>query len=211
MSQAPSEPLESASLLALHADALPVEYALGTSICAIGRSPICQIIVRRNVVSRLHARIVRDGLRYILSDAGSANGTFVNGHRIAEPHILKNRDLIGLGAAEGMLRFVDPDPTHIPSGRLAYDEPAMTFLFDGQPLDLSPAQHRLLQHLYRNTSSLCTRESCAQALWGRNYAPGADADALDRAVSKLRQKLRRIDPNVELIETRRGVGYLLNA
>ncbi len=86
----------------------------------------------------------------------------------------------------------------------------MTFSFDGQPLDLPPTQHRLLLHLYHHAGSICTREQCAQALWGRDYAPGADADALDRTISKLRQQLRQIDPNVTLIETRRGVGYCLN-
>lgn len=199
-----------ARVIALHADVEPNEYTLDSGVCTIGRSPICRIIANRNVVSRLHARIVRDGMRYVLSDAGSANGTFVNGGKIAGPHTLKDRDLIGLGAAGDLLRFVDPDPTFIPSGRLVYAEPAMTFMFDGQPLDLSPAQHRLLLHLYRNIGSLCTRESCAQGLWGRDYAPGDDADALDRAISKLRQKLRRIDPAAELIATRRGLGYILN-
>jgi len=199
-----------ARMIALHDDVEPHEYALDAGICTIGRSPICRIVVARSVVSRLHARIARDGLRYVLSDAGSANGTFINGRKIAEPYILKDRDLIGLGAAHDLLRFVDPDPTFIPSGRLAYDQPAMTFLFDGQPLDLSPAQHRLLLHLYRNIGSLCTRESCAQALWGPQHAPGADADALDRAISKLRQKLHRLDRDAALIETRRGRGYVLS-
>jgi DNA-binding response OmpR family regulator len=199
-----------ARVIALHADVEPYEYMLDTSICTIGRSTICRIVVERSVVSRLHARITRDGLRYLLSDAGSANGTFVNGRKINEPHILKDRDLIGLGAAQDLLRFVDPDPTFIPSGRLVYNEPVMSFLFDGQALDLSPAQHRLLLHLYRNIGSMCTRESCAEALWGSAYAPGADADALDRAISKLRQKLRRIDRNATLIETRRTLGYILN-
>ena len=200
-----------ARLIALHADIEPHEYALDAGVCTLGRSPICRIIAQRNVVSRLHARIVRDGMRYVLSDAGSANGTFVNGGKIAGPHILKDRDQIGLGAATELLRFVDPDPTFTPAGRLTYDEPAMTFMFDGQPLDLSSAQHRLLLYLYRNIGSLCTRESCALALWGHDYAPGTDADALDRAISKLRQKLRRIDPTAELIETRRGLGYLLSS
>ena len=53
------------------------EQILDTDTCTIGRAPTCQIIVSRNIVSRVHARIERDGLRYLLHDAGSANGTFV--------------------------------------------------------------------------------------------------------------------------------------
>jgi len=63
----------------------PTDYVLEVNICTIGRSPIWQIVVQRWLVSRLHARIERAGPRYLLHDAGSANGTFVNGHRIADP------------------------------------------------------------------------------------------------------------------------------
>lgn len=200
-----------ASIYALAPGIEPAELALEGNIYAIGRSAICQIVVSRNVISRLHARIERDELRYLLSDAGSANGTFVNGERIHSPRLLKDRDQIGLGAPEPLLRFLDPDPTFVPLGRLVYNEQTMSFRFDDQPLALSLDQHRLLLHLYRNIGNLCVRESCALALWGRDYDPGRDASALDRAISKLRQKLRRLDSAAELIETRRGLGYVLNA
>lgn len=200
-----------ASICALVSGVEPAELTLESNIYTIGRSAICQIVVSRNVISRLHARIERDQLRYLISDAGSANGTFINGERIHSLRQLKDRDQIGLGAPEPLLRFIDPDPTFVPLGRLVYNEQTMSFRFDDHPLDLSIDQHRLLLHLYRNIGNLCAREVCAQALWGRDYDPGRDASALDRAMSKLRQKLRRIDPAVELIGTRRGLGYVLNA
>jgi DNA-binding response OmpR family regulator len=201
--------IQPAHVLALHQDVQPAEYMLEGDICTIGRSPICQIVVQRNVVSRLHARIERDGPRYILHDAGSANGTFVNSRRIHEPHLLQDRDTIGLGAATALLRFADPDPTVIPSRRLRYDDRAMMFFLHQQPLDLTPAQFRLLHHLYQHAGDVCTRESCAQAIWGRDYDPGMDADALDRAINNLRTRLRQADPTADLIVTRRGLGYEL--
>ena len=204
-----SSPPQPARLAGLHADVQPASYALEADICTIGRSPVCQIVVARNLVSRLHARVERDGLRYVLHDAGSANGTFVNGHRIHGPHLLANNDQLGFGAPGGLLRFVDPDPTFVPLHRLRYDERAMAFAVGGQPLDLTPAQFRLLLHLYQHAGDLCTRESCAEALWGRDFDPGLDADALDRAVSSLRGRLRAADPITDLIQTRRGLGYTL--
>jgi DNA-binding response OmpR family regulator len=165
--------------------------------------------VPRNTVSRIHARIERDGLRYLLHDAGSANGTFVNSLRINQPHLLKDRDSIGLGAATPVLRFADPDPTFVPAGRLRYDQPTMRFFLDQQPLDLTPVQFRLLSHLYQNAGNLCTRESCAMAIWGRDYNPGMDAAALDRAIANLRRIVRELDPTSEAIQTRRGLGYVL--
>jgi DNA-binding response OmpR family regulator len=199
-----------AHLLALHEDVQPTQHILEADVYTLGRSPLCQIVVPRATVSRLHARIEREGLRYLLSDAGSANGTFVNGQRLHAPHALSDRDLIGLGAATALLHFVDPDPTVIPAHRLHYDERKMHFLLDNQPLDLTPAQFRLLHHLYQFAGTVCTRESCAEAIWGREYDPGLDADTLDRAFSSLRSQLRRVDAGADLIETRRGLGYVLN-
>jgi DNA-binding response OmpR family regulator len=199
-----------ARLLALHEDVQPADSVLESDVYTLGRSPLCQIVIQRSIVSRLHAKIEREGPRYQLVDAGSANGTFVNGKRITAPHILADRDLIGLGAAAGLLRFHDPDPTVIPTPRLHYDDRTMTFSLGRTPLDLTPAQFRLLHHLYQFAGEVCTRESCAAALWGHDYDPGLDADALDRAFSSLRSQLRRIDPTADLIETRRGLGYVLN-
>ena len=191
------------------AEVEPAEALLEADICTIGRSEICQIVVKRPLVSRLHARIERDGPRYLLRDAGSANGTFINGRRISEPHLLTNRDMIGLGAPAGVLRFVDSDPTFVPNSRLRYDEGAMMFYLGAQQIELPPTQFRLLLHLYQHLGDVCTRESCAQAIWGRDYDPGMDADALDRIVTNLRSQIRLADPTADLVKTRRGIGYEL--
>jgi DNA-binding response OmpR family regulator len=194
---------------AFAADTQPHEVVLVHDSYTLGRAPTCQIVVQRSLVSRLHARIERNGPRYILHDAGSANGTFVNGRSITQPHLLSDQDEIGLGSPAGVLRFLDADPTFIPGSRLRYDERTMAFSISGQPLDLPPTQFRLLRHLYDNLGSVCTRESCAQAIWGREYDPGLDADALDRVVTNLRAQIRQLAPDAELITTRRGIGYEL--
>ena len=198
-----------ARLVALTDDVTPGEFLLSGVEHTVGRAPTCDIVVHRQTVSRLHARIVREGPRHVLHDAGSANGTFVNGQQLAGPHLLSNRDTIGLGAAGDLLRFVDPDPTVVPAARLRLDERAQLFYLGAQPLELTPGQHRLLTHLYRHLGELCTREACAEAIWGRNYDPGLDAEALDRAVSNLRAALRKVDPGADLLQTRRGLGYVL--
>lgn len=210
-SHPPSQPVTpTAHLLALHEDVQPTQILLDGDVYTLGRSSLCQIVIQRSIVSRLHAKIEREGPRYQLVDAGSANGTFINGKRLTAPHVLSDRDLIGLGAATAVLRFVDPDPTVIPMARLRYDDRKMLFLLGDTPLDLTPAQFRLLHHLYQFAGEVCTRESCAAALWGHDYDPGLDADALDRAFSSLRGQMRRVDADADLIETRRGLGYVLN-
>lgn len=199
-----------AQIVGMQNDIEPNEYTLRDDVCTLGRSSMCHVMVNRPIVSRLHAKIERDGPRYVLHDAGSANGTYVNSRRIYEPHLLKDRDMIGLGGPTALIRFRDPDPTLVPTFRLTFSEPTMTFFLKQMPIDLTPAQFRLLHHLYQHAGEVCTRESCAQAIWGRDYDPGLDADALDRAMSNLRGQLRQVDSDADLIETRRGLGYVLH-
>lgn len=196
-----------ARFIALHDDIQPTEYTFASEICTLGRSLECQIVVPRNIVSRLHARIEREGPRCVLRDAGSANGTFVNQQRIREPHVLKHRDVIGLGAATPLLRFIDPDPTFEPMPLLRYDEQQMQFFVGTQLLELTPTQFRLLRHLYQHAGSVCTREGCLEAIWGPAADQTMNDEALDGVVSSLRRKLRELDPNADCIKTRRGLGY----
>jgi hypothetical protein len=188
----------------------PTKIILLNNVVTIGRFPQCDLVVDLKSVSRYHARIERDGPRYVLHDNHSANGTFVNGRRLREPYVLQDEDQIGLSKPASLLIFIDADPTDLISDFLRYDERSMTFFLNQKPLDLTVAQHRLLFHLYQHAGDVCTRESCAEALWGRDYDPGLDAEALDRAVSKLRQKLREIKPEIDLIKTSRGLGYVLD-
>lgn len=198
-------------LVALAADLVtPQSFELVGEVCTLGRAEGCSILVQHPLVSRLHARIERGGPRYILADAGSANGTFVNGQRLRGHHTLSDDDMIGLGSTRPLLRFVDPDPTLMAEGQLRYDEPSMSFWYGDQPLTLTPMQFRLLHYLFQHAGEICTRESCAQAIWGRDYDPGMDAGALDQALNSLRRALRSASPAADLIETRRGLGYVLH-
>jgi DNA-binding response OmpR family regulator len=124
--------------------------------------------------------------------------------------LLEDKDLIGLSAVTALLRFEDPDSTVHLLLRLRYDQQSMTFFLNQKPIELTPAQFRLLRHLHQHAGSVCTRESCAEAIWSRDFEPGLDADALDKTVSLLRRQLRKIDPEVDLIETRQGLGYVLH-
>lgn len=66
-----------------------------------GRSPECNVQIPPELgasVSRVHAEIaIQDG-GVLIRDAGSRNGTFVNGRRITDPQPAKKGDLVMLGA-----------------------------------------------------------------------------------------------------------------
>ncbi|MBX0328905.1 FHA domain-containing protein [Oscillochloris sp. ZM17-4] len=208
MSGSPDQ-LHFPTLFALHADVSPQEYVLRHASLTLGRDKQCQIVVSSQLISRVHARITADGPRFVLIDAGSVNGTYVNGLRLTEAHVLANDDTIGLGSRAPTLRYVDPDPTLPSHEGLHYNDTTMAFSLGAQVLELTPHQFRLLMHLYQSAGQVCSRESCAQVLWGREYEPGLDAAALDQAITSLRGALRRVDAHNAMIQTRRGVGYLL--
>src|SRR3712207_3823232 len=84
---------------------------LDEDLTTLGRSDSCSVTVPSPTVSRLHARIEIQHDRYILFDAGSANGTFVNGKRIEHGYQLTTGDEIGLGSKDAMLSFADPEET----------------------------------------------------------------------------------------------------
>ncbi|NTW00454.1 MAG: FHA domain-containing protein [Oscillochloris sp.] len=201
---------QAALLLALNEQVVsPSEFVLRGAVSTIGREPSCDVVVQRREVSRLHARIERQGLRYLLFDADSANGTYVNGRRLSEPHALETEDLIGLGSGPSLLKFIDPLDTYVPVRGLRYDDQLMVFLIDGRALELTPGQARLLLLLYRNVGRLCTRDECAQQIWGQPYEAAQHAAALDMLVAGLRARIRQAGSDLDMIKTRRGLGYVL--
>lgn len=75
----------------------------------IGRDPNCQILLTDEFVSTRHARLFWDaaGASWQVEDAGSRNGTLVNGVRV-ERQALKAGDAIGVGR---MKLLVDSGPS----------------------------------------------------------------------------------------------------
>ena len=62
----------------------------------IGRSPDCGIFLDDVTVSRKHASLVQRDGRWVIEDAGSLNGTFVNRKRV-ESATLDDGDEIQIG------------------------------------------------------------------------------------------------------------------
>jgi hypothetical protein len=80
------------------------ELILTKPVVTIGRAEACDIgLFGDPTVERLHARILQQGNRYLLADAGSAAGTFLNGERLHEPASLSSGDAIRVGNC--VLRF----------------------------------------------------------------------------------------------------------
>lgn len=173
----------------------PASALLQHDVTTFGRSSTCTVVVPLPTVSRLHARVEVQHDRYLLFDADSANGTFVNGVRAAAGHVLSTGDQIWLGSPDACFQFNDPEETlvvQLPvlSPALHIDEQARTVLVHGAPVTLSPLEYGLLAHLARDPGTVCTRESCFRAVWGQTYDHATCEDALNACVAKLRRNLR---------------------
>lgn len=63
---------------------------------SIGRTSDNQIVVNDPLASRKHARLISTSEGLVVEDLGSANGTFVNGHR-QQRTVLRERDIVTIG------------------------------------------------------------------------------------------------------------------
>lgn len=80
------------------------ELILSKPETTIGRAESCDIgLFGDNTIERTHARIVLQDNRYLLADAGSQGGTFLNGDRVTQPRPLRSGDVIQVGRS--VLRF----------------------------------------------------------------------------------------------------------
>jgi len=71
-------------------------FFLDGEYITIGRDPKVQLFLGDITVSREHAIIQREGAEVRLRDAGSLNGTYVNGS-IVEEAILRDGDVLQIG------------------------------------------------------------------------------------------------------------------
>jgi hypothetical protein len=80
------------------------EVMLTKEETTIGRAESCDIgLFRDNTIEKLHARIKLEANRYVLADANTPAGTYLNDQKVVKPMPLKNGDLIRVGNSE--LRF----------------------------------------------------------------------------------------------------------
>jgi hypothetical protein len=76
-----------------------LEYRLDKNALAIGSHHNNDIVLTDTTVSRRHATISRRLGRFILTDLGSTNGSYINGRRISRPTALRRGDEVRFGSA----------------------------------------------------------------------------------------------------------------
>ena len=115
-----------------------------------------------------------------------------------------------------VLRRTNPaeiDPGSVLSyADLELDEDSHEVRRAGQVVELSPTEFKLLRYLLLNPGRVLSKTQILDHVW--QYDWGGDANIVESYISYLRRKIDQVDGRdgtrvVPLIQTKRGVGYLL--
>jgi DNA-binding response OmpR family regulator len=109
----------------------------------------------------------------------------------------------------GKLQASRMQQSYFVDGGLVVDLTRAEAQLDGQPIQLTPTEFRLLSCLITNVGEVLSHEQLARRVWGFEY-DGAHA-AIKQYVYQLRQKLEPAPHHPKRIITRRGRGYVLRS
>jgi two-component system response regulator MtrA len=99
----------------------------------------------------------------------------------------------------------DDSPGPLRFDGLEIDAPAVLVTLDGEAVDLTATDFRLLLELARRAGETMDRPKLLRLVWGYDYL--GDSRLVDMAVMRLREKLHDDAGQPRFIETVRGVGY----
>jgi methyl-accepting chemotaxis protein len=86
---------------------------------SVGRAPGSSIRTTNFSVSRSHGRFALDGEQYVVKDAGSRNGTYVNGARVDGQRVLADGDIVHFGEFPVIFLLDDSRAERVPIEQLA--------------------------------------------------------------------------------------------
>jgi DNA-binding response OmpR family regulator len=173
----------------------PHFFPLAKQVTRIGRAADNDIVLDDPRVSRLHAEVMRHGHRFVVEDARSRNGTFVNGVGVppGEQRPLVSGDRLMVGGF--YLGFRDPASTVVTDSNpgLVLEDRTGEVHIGGRLVSLTPKEYVLLRLLIGQAGTVYARDDIARVVWPEFDGQVADYN-IDNLVARLRQKIER-DPN----------------
>jgi len=103
-----------AHLIRLGSDGEPQQWPIAEGNLTVGRAKDCQIWIPNTCLSRRHTQLRCEGRRTVITDLGSANGTFVNGVQVQEAQELRHGDLVRVGPLEFRYESLTPAEPEVP-------------------------------------------------------------------------------------------------
>jgi DNA-binding response OmpR family regulator len=112
-------------------------------------------------------------------------------------HLRRREATAGTGPAQGVVDL----------GRVKVDLAGHRLLRDATPVPLKPKAFELLAFLLRHQGQVFTREQLLEQVWG--YAYAGETRTVDVHVHWLRTEIEESPGDPQLLQTVRGVGYVL--
>jgi two-component system OmpR family response regulator len=103
-------------------------------------------------------------------------------------------------------QFSEAVPTVLAVGPITLDEESHKVTFEGEVVELSPTEFRLLHVLLESKGRVLSKSFLLEEVWGINFE--TETTVVDTYISYLRKKLHR--DGFEGIRTVRGVGFQLH-
>jgi DNA-binding response OmpR family regulator len=88
-------------------------------------------------------------------------------------------------------------------GRVVLDSRQMKVTVDGRAINLTPQEYRCLSYLMHHAGRVISQQELTEHLYVQDFE--RESNAIEVLVGRVRRKL-----GIELIETRRGFGYIIN-
>lgn len=184
----------------------------------IGRSAICDLVLEGDGVSRSHAVIAEAGPGFEVRDAGSKNGTFLNGERIDGARVLANGDKLTIAGwtvvfendAQTVTRsFSAGGAAPAPPGQRVILKPeTKEVVVRGQVVLLAPKEYLALSLLYERAGKIVSKEDLADHVWPEYKGDVSDYN-IHQVLSRLRRELEEDPSKPTVLITRPGFGYML--
>lgn len=92
----------------------------------------------------------------------------------------------------------------VSGGGLSIDIAACRVLVEGQEVNLTPTEWKLLSYLVRNEGRIASRQVLAERVWGTRFL---NASTIKMCARRLRLKLGDDPQEPRIIRTHRGMGY----
>jgi DNA-binding response OmpR family regulator len=188
-----------------------------TKSITIGRDPECDIVIADRQVSRLHARIhyIINGIE--LEDAGSKNGTYLQGNLIEKRMNLFDASIFQIALVQKFVFYITDATMPLEDAVTSATSGADVLLLDKKSHrvwignhevlpPLSVPQFRLLEILFEKPGIVVTRDELVDLIWGTDQSVGVSDQALDALIRRLRERLAEVDPQHNYIVTIRGHG-----
>jgi len=104
-------------------------------------------------------------------------------------------------------RVAVPVTRLVEEGRLVLDDEGMEARFQGEKLDLTPVEYRLLSQLFSHLGKIYSRAQLMDCIYDDHRI--VTDRAVDSHIKNLRKKLHDVDAESDLIRSVYGVGYKL--